>query len=58
MCLGSDWQRSQTFHSSERKHKRFCLLPPDEVGDAEVLDTEHVGEDRTGGKRTNGTFQQ
>ena len=42
-CLGSDWQRSQTFHSSERRHRGF------EAG--------HVGEDsRTGGKRTNGTF--
>ena len=42
-CLGSDWQRSQTFHSSERRHRGF------EAG--------HVGEDsRTGGKRTKGTF--
>ena len=34
----------------------FCLLPPNEVGVAEVLDTQHVGEDKTGGKWTNGTF--
>ena len=33
----------------------FCLLPPNEVEVAEVLDIEHA-EDRTGGKRTNGTF--
>ena len=34
----------------------FCLLPPNDVEVAEVLGTEHVREDRTGGKRTNGTF--
>ena len=36
----------------------FCLQPPHEVEDAEVLDTEHVGEDKTGGKQTNGTFNE
>ena len=34
----------------------FCLLPQNEVEVAEVLDVGHVGEDRTEGKRTNGTF--
>ena len=36
----------------------FCLHPPHEVEVAEVLETEHVGEDRTGRKRTNGTFNK
>ena len=30
--------------------------PPNEVEVAEVLEVRHVGEDKTGGKRTNGTF--
>ena len=34
----------------------FVHCQPNEVEVGEVLDTEHAGEDRTGGKRTNGTF--
>ena len=58
LCFWSAWPSSHTFHSSEQRHKVFCLLPPHKVDDAEVLDTEHLGEDRTGRKRTNGTFNK
>ena len=54
VCLGSAWPSSQTFHSSERRHRVFCLLPSNEVEDAEGLDKKHVGEDVTGGNRRSG----
>ena len=58
MCFGSDWPSSQTFHFSEWRHRGFCLLPPNEVEDAEGLDKEHAGEDVPGGKRTKRTFNK
>ena len=39
-----------------KRHKGFCLMPPNEVDVAEVLEVGHVGGDKTGGKRTKGTF--
>ena len=51
--MGSGWPSSQTFHSSERKHKGSLHFNPT-VEDAEGLDKEQVAEDVTGGNRSRG----
>ena len=51
MCLELGWPFGQTSHSSERARRSFSLeLLSMDVVDAEGLDFEQVGEDRTCGK--------
>ena len=50
LCLESDWPSSQTFHSSERRHRVYSTSTQRGPG----LDREQVGEDVTGGKRPRG----
>ena len=53
MCLESDWQYCQTFHSTEQRRREGPLVPAKGVDDAEGRDREQVGEKETMG--TTGT---
>ena len=50
MCLESDWQHSQTFHSIEQRRKGGPLVPAKKVDEAEGRDREQVGEEVSMGK--------
>ena len=56
--MESDWSSSQTFHSSERRHRGFTPLLSNEVDDADGRDREQVGEEVTERKATKRTIQQ
>ena len=54
LCLGSDWPSSQTFHSSERRHRGLRYFYLTRLRTVKGLDKEQVGEDVTGGYRPSG----
>ena len=58
MCVESEWPSSQTFHSSDQKHRGFIRFLSNDVDDAEGRDREQVGDEATGGKRTKGTLNK
>ena len=59
VCLELGWKFGQTTHSSDRVQRGVSLqLLHLDVEDAEGLDSEPAGEDRTCGKRTIRNVQQ
>ena len=55
LCFESGQPFGQTSHSSEQKRTGYFLLPQNEVEVAEVWEVGQVGEEKTWGKRENGT---